>query len=522
MGLQPELISQFAKIVNNNKKQNTESTVYGTIITDGNGNKYVKLDGSDQLTPIGDDNRPTVDSTTANANEGDRVSVLIKNHTATVTGNISSPAVRNDDFKELDDQVTDIKNFDIVIADRVQATEAHINELKTDKLSVGEFEAAKGEIEELVAGKAEVEELNAAKAEITDLKSTKIDADVVLADNAILEKLKATNADILSLIADKATVEDLIANKASINSLLAEKLDVTWANIDFSDIDMAVIGELFTTSGIIKDLTTESGTVTGELVGVTIKGALIEAGTLQADKLVIRNSKDGLYYKLNIDAGAVVSEVVTEDELQNGLHGDTIIAKTITAEKVSVSDLVAFDATIGRFHISENLDEDSGSIYSGTKLAIDSPNPGIYLGSDGQLNFGDTTNFIKYYKDENGNYKLAISAESIVYSLNGQSLAFKDIVNLTDAIAIGKYNDEPCIILSQSGSDFKLLITNTRIIFTDGASVPAYITNESLNIGKAIIENELQVGSDDDEDGTWVWKKRANGNIGLQWKGVST
>lgn len=78
MALSHELISQFAKIVKGDKKQSTESTVYGTIVTDGNGNKYVKLDGSDQLTPLSDDERPSADSTTTSANEGERVSVLIK------------------------------------------------------------------------------------------------------------------------------------------------------------------------------------------------------------------------------------------------------------------------------------------------------------------------------------------------------------------------------------------------------------------------------------------------------------
>ena len=117
MALSHELISQFAKIVKYDKKQSAESTVYGTVVTDGNGNKYVKLDGSDQLTPLTDNERPSADSTTASVNDGERVSVLIKNHTATITGNVSSPSVRSDDFKNLDDQVTDIKKGDIVSAE---------------------------------------------------------------------------------------------------------------------------------------------------------------------------------------------------------------------------------------------------------------------------------------------------------------------------------------------------------------------------------------------------------------------
>ena len=157
MALSHELISQFAKIVKYDKKQSAESTVYGTVVTDGNGNKYVKLDGSDQLTPLTDNERPSADSTTASVNDGERVSVLIKNHTATITGNVSSPSVRSDDFKNLDDQVTDIKKFDIVIAERVQANEGYIKKLQTDKADVGDLTAANAKITELETKKASVE-----------------------------------------------------------------------------------------------------------------------------------------------------------------------------------------------------------------------------------------------------------------------------------------------------------------------------------------------------------------------------
>ena len=51
MELSNDLLSQFAKITNDNKKEEKEVTVYGTTVTD-NGKQYVRLDGSDRLTPI--------------------------------------------------------------------------------------------------------------------------------------------------------------------------------------------------------------------------------------------------------------------------------------------------------------------------------------------------------------------------------------------------------------------------------------------------------------------------------------
>lgn len=439
MALSHELISQFAKIVKDDKKQSSESTVYGTVVTDGNGNKYVKLDGSDQLTPLTDSERPSADSTTASANEGERVSVLIKNHTATVTGNVSSPSVRSEDFKNLDDQVTDIKKFDIVIAERVQANEGYIKKLQTDKADVGDLTAANAKITELETKKASVEDLNAAKADITDLKTTKLDTEVANATYATIKNLDATNANLENLDATYGQFQELATNKfaavdADIKKLDTEKLSATtadakYATIDFSNIGMAAIQKLFTDSGIIGDLVVSEGHITGKLVGVTIIGDLIEGGTVKADKLVVLG-EDGLYYKLNTN-GVTTTAEQTE---YNSLNGSVITAKSITAEKVKVDDLVAFDATIGGFNITNS------SIYSGAKESVTNTTRGIYLDKNGQISFGDADNYIRYYKASDGTYKLEISADNISIKSGGSGestsldAAIEDIKSDVDSL----------------------------------------------------------------------------------------
>lgn len=439
MALSHELISQFAKIVKYDKKQSAESTVYGTVVTDGNGNKYVKLDGSDQLTPLTDNERPSADSTTASVNDGERVSVLIKNHTATITGNVSSPSVRSEDFKNLDDQVTDIKKFDIVIAERVQANEGYIKKLQTDKADVGDLTAANAKITELETKKASVEDLNAAKAEITDLKTTKLDTEVANATYATIKNLDATNANLENLDATYGQFQELATNKftaidADIKKLDTEKLSATtadakYATIDFSNIGMAAIQKLFTDSGIIGDLVVSEGHITGKLVGVTIIGDLIEGGTVKADKLVVLG-EDGLYYKLNTN-GVTTTAEQTE---YNSLNGSVITAKSITAEKVKVDDLVAFDATIGGFNITNS------SIYSGAKESVTNTTRGIYLDKNGQISFGDADNYIRYYKMSDGTYKLEISADSISIKSGGSGestsldAAIEDIKSDVDSL----------------------------------------------------------------------------------------
>lgn len=158
-------------------------------------------------------------------------------------------------------------------------------------------------------------------------------------------------------------------------------------------------------------MTVGDQTVTGELVGVTIKGDLIEGGTIVADKLVIKG-EDGLYYKLNTDG----ETIETEQTEYNSLDGTHILAKSITATKIDVKDLVAFDATIGGFKITDS------SIYSGVKESVDNTTRGSYLDKDGQIALGDGKNYIKYYKDAEENYILAISASEIIMSTSGKSV----------------------------------------------------------------------------------------------------
>lgn len=451
MSLSNELISQLAKTTKADKSVKTETTVYGTTV-EYNGTIWVQLDGSELLTPI---------STTADTKAGERVIVMIKDHTATITGNLTSPSARTDDVKEVVKKVTE---FDIVLADKVSTGELEAELVKI----TGEITANKGAIDELKAVNVEIEgELYAANASIENLEATKLDAEVADLTYATVKELEATDAkiynleanhgafkelttenfeavdaDISKLETDKlsadeaaityATVENLDATNAEIDSLVAyqgafetlttenfeaanarideldtnkldaESANAQFANIDFANITEAAIRKIFSDTGIIKDLVVKSGVITGELVGVTLKGDLIEAGTLKADKLVVKGS-DGLFYKLNVDAMGTTTEQVPTDSL----HGSVITAKSITADRVSVTDLVAFGATIGGFHITDN------ALYSGVKTTATNTTRGVYLGDEGEFAVGDSTNFLRYFKDTDNNYKLEISAAVI-------------------------------------------------------------------------------------------------------------
>lgn len=518
MELSNELISQFVKITNDKDKKPAEKTVYGTYrVSDGK--SYVQIDGSTIYTPV---------TTTVTAKDGDRVTVIIKDHSAVVTGNMTKPSATQE---EVEDVKTTITEFDIILADKVtteqlDATNAQIENLQAANVEIsGKVTAVEGEIKDLEADNVKINEtLEAHQGQFDSIDTTFIDISGRLtANEAKIETLEATDADFRNLEADYGEFKSLTATRAEVDALHAEKLDVNFANIDTANIDILKANEFYAASGLVGSLDAEDITATRKLVGTTISGDMIEADTIKADKLLLKG-ENGLYYKMNIAAGEVVSEELTQEDLQDALSGKAIIARSITAEKISVSDLVAFGATIGGFKISGDSEGQVGAIHSVNKPSIDADDQGdargIYMDNEGQFSVGDATNYLKYYRDADGSWKLAITLESLMLGLNSKNVGV-DLANLLERIRMGTYlnpetgNDEPLIEMSEEDSDFKMRLTNTHTQFTDGSGDGTKIDADSVETDTVKIRNEFKQGS-------WVWKQRANGNYGLQWKGATS
>ena len=472
MALSHEVVSQFAKLVDNKPKKDEGVTVKGTYKIIGD-IEYVQLDGSDVLTPV---------ESTVEAKTGERVQVLIKDHFATVTGNISSPAARSKDVKDLadtvDEQGNTIQQMDNTIIQQgnsiiqmntsinqhettINQHDTKINQQGDQIVSINNTIISQGNSIEanhnaIIAQGNEIDVMNDTITShgnsITSMnntiqqhdnkitqnsntitqqgntitqqgnKITEIDNTVKTQGNTIVAQGNTidahgtqltTHGSQITILNSGFVIKDGVLTGLSevvVNKLKTDTLDTGYAKIDFANIQMAAVQKLFTESGIIKDLIVQEGAITGELVGVTLKGDLIEAGTLVADKLVIKGS-DGLYYKLNTTGETVEAE----QTIENSLNGSVITAKSITASKIQVTDLVAFGATIGGFDISDD------SIHSHLKPDIDSLNNGLFLGSDGQMALGNDINHIKYYKDENDNYILDVRLDKLYLGASQQT-----------------------------------------------------------------------------------------------------
>lgn len=371
MALSKNLISDFVKATTDDKKTAEETTLYGTIV-EYNGSKYVRLDGSDMLTPY---------TATVAAKAGERVRVSVGKHSATVTGNVSSPAARTGDVEELGQKVD---TFDAVVANKatikdLEVERARVDDLVADNVVIkNQLTADSAEIKDLKADNVDIKgKLTARDAEIENLKANKIDAEVVSANYATIKNLEATQASVKELSANKADIADLTAATGRIDKLESKDIETDKLIAGKADIDLANVNNAWINKGVLKDGSIGSaaiheGAVTNaKIADATIEAAKIKsinadsivAGTIKTERLIITgpDGRDSIVKAINIANGVSEAEV-------NG--------QKIQAASIDVVDLSAFQAKIAQFDMSQN------AIYSG-KLAINDPTSGVYISTTG-------------------------------------------------------------------------------------------------------------------------------------------
>lgn len=357
MELSSDLVRAFVKTTNDSAHDSPQEKEYNATVTAVGERTYVQLDGSDVVTPV---------LSVISAKVGDRVLVSIKNRTATIKSNYTSPAAN----------ATDIANVNVLLAkkagiedlqvinesvENLKVGQAAIESAMLEKASITDLNAANAEIGTLKTDKANVTDLNAAAADIASLKTSKAD----------VTDLNAATADIASLKTSKADVTDLTAANAEISTLKTEKADVDFANVDTTAITEAWIKDLMVQGKMI----VQNGTVY-YLDAVHVNADTIDAGTLKADRLLLHGD-DGLYYQINIDKlGETAIQAMTEEEqaeLKRTIHADAITAHSITAEQLTVNNIQGTGGWInlaqGTFEY-RNAETSNGISWDGEHLSI--------------------------------------------------------------------------------------------------------------------------------------------------------
>ena len=548
MALSSDLIAQFIKATNDTTKKKTEqTTVYGTVVA-YSGSKYVRLDGSDLLTPT---------ATTTDTKAGERVMVVIKNHTATIIGNISSPSARTDTVNEISEKVTTVETL---VADKVstatlEAEIARINSLEAENVTIkGTLDANSASIDKLESDNVTInEKLTANEASIEKLDTNKLDANIAEITYATIANLDATNANVHNLDADygefkKLSTEKFEASSASISTLetdnatvkgrltaaeagietlettklsatdasityakiedleatnaTIEKLDASYAKIDLANVNNAWIQNGIIKDGSIGEAAIHEGAITNaKIADATIEAAKIKsinadnitAGTLKTSRLIIAD-----------EAGN--ESIVKAINMANGIAEADVNGKQIQAASIDVADLSAFEAKIARFDMSGN------AIYSG-KTSISDPTSGIYISTtgigigDGKLSDTDESP-IQMYAD--GGMKLSgknasldfntvtgeLNIEATQLKIGSKTVATKEDLNGidVDTVKIGGRN----LISGTSRIDVELggYPSQTDEAYLNGIT---YTSNQILLEGEYVLSFEAKSTVTDDK-----------------------
>ena len=344
MAVPNELIAKFAKLSKESKIQR-ETTVFGTTVEYG-GKLYVKMDGSDLLTPV---------ATTSEISAGERVTVMVKDHTATVTGNISNPSASKGTTDAIEDEITTINatigNFELVIADKVntnelQAEVAKINELMALKANIVDLNATNATIKDLnvqvanidkaLITKADIVDLDAANAEINTLKANYADIETLVGGNLTMDNIQSLVLTSSKVTVDNAFIKDAMIDRVSANKINAGTINTNNVNIQSEDGSMLLQGSLQQFKDAEGNVRIQigkdaSGDFTFVLYGADGQGQLINQNGITASAI-----GDGLIVNSMVSDNANISGSKLDiDSVITEVNGSTT---TIKSSKIYFDD----------------------------------------------------------------------------------------------------------------------------------------------------------------------------------------
>lgn len=475
------------KVVDVNGKEHTLTAFSITWEYDGNLKTILSAVASSETTGMGT-------SSASVANIASTVSTLAGKYVT--LNNLTVETLKGDNA-----------SFNTVMADKISTDELTVDNLSSNTAFIEKIVSNQTTTDSLVANEAFVDKLTANEAFVVAIVANQAFIKKLSADEAFVDSLKvnvidAVTGDFDTLLADSASFKEVLAKIGDFESLETDYIQIGFANITQADIEA-----FYAKQGMIDNVHIGEATVSGSLVSVTFTGDVIEAGTLKADRLYLLGD-DGLYYALNVTAlgESYVSELPKEqqEELKNGIHGQTIIAESITADKISVTDLSALNATIGGFKI------DDKAVHTPSKTAYDT-GIGTWLGSDGQFGVGSANEYVRYNPEteklEISTSDITLNTTSLIVALENAAKSATDFLTYEDGtLTISSSHDNPNISLK---------LTNSVVGFTttDSATPVTYFgkVNDNWQMSTSIVEVTEQL---------WFNKlcfiTRSNGNLSIK------
>lgn len=480
MELSNDLISQFAKLTSDrDRKKSTETIVYGTTV-EYDDRIYVKIDGSDLLTPV---------ETTTDIKGDQRVTILIKDHSATVTGNITDPSVGQGKVDDAKEEVKEEVKEELDGAKEVIKVEVlEAVDAKIENLDVVDLTAINAEIENLKATKAEIEDLTALNAKIENL-----DVGDLSAVNAEIENLKATKAEITDLTATNATITNLNADVANIKTLVNGNLTsdnilsflitagkVTMEDAFIKDAHIANVNANKINAGVIN---TTNVSIVSEDGGISIVDETMQFKD-ENDVVRIQIGRDGsgnftfVLYDENGTGQLINADgIQSSDAIKDGLIRDGHVSNdaAISGSKLDISSVIT------------EINKDNSTTLKSSKIYLDEKGQSLEVAFNSLSTKVDTIQDITISGDltaimeqvQSNTTEINVTKDGINTLVAENTTIKESIKNLDGELETvnttlsSKYSN-----LEQDVNSFKLSVANT---YATKNELTGYTTTETVN-----------------------------------------
>ena len=390
MSIDRSILSEFIKATNDNK-ETKQTQLYGTVVTQGN-SKCVKIDGSEIVTPV----RSITD-----IKDDERVMVSIKDHMATVTGNMTNPSVGNDRVESAEGK---IDRFDHLFAGNITAENIAAGSITTDKLLAGSITTDKLMAECITSDKISANSITANLIKSDSIESRHIKAGSIEAEHIKAGVINAGHITSGTITADKIQSGSITAGSGII-------ADGAIGNAQISKIDAAKIE-----AGTID---TSKVTIQGSNGHLRLKGNRLQVfngvGNQAKERVSVGDiNGDGSIFGLRV-RGADGQTILLDE---NGVKSEGITDGSITNDKIS-EDANIDGSKININSVVSKINEDSTETIQGTKIEVDGTNLNTKLSS------------ITIKQDENGE-KITQAQSQITANTNAIKLKVDEQIYTSD------------------------------------------------------------------------------------------
>ena len=295
-----------------------------------------------------------------------------------------------------------LANYKTVVAEKIQAVDAEITNIRSTNITVENLEARVAELGYLSAETADLKyatvgELTAVNAEIDALRAGSITTDYLEAHYAAIDLANIAAGTIKTAMIDTGAIQSAQIADGSITD--AKIVELTANKITAGTLSVERLEIRGSANSIVYALNNITGALQAQNVD-TLNGEILTPRTITADKIVANSITGNEIAAKTITANNIVANSITGDEIQaNTIDTIHMKADCITADKINITDLFAQDITATGTIRGANLVGATGS-FSGSVTATDG-----YIG-DLQITSG-------YLLGVNGNVQTIVGTDFI-------------------------------------------------------------------------------------------------------------